>query len=645
MGKLFREMFPDSDIAKNFTDLSSSKMTYMISYGLAPYFRSNIMKELKPPGPRLPPMFTSYFDEAHNKVTYTKQLDVHVVYYNEQTKLIERCYIGAQFMGHAAHLDLLKELKKSHEGLDIVKKLFQVSMDGPHVNWALLDVLAEHRKTEDPQSPELVNVGSCPIHVLHGGYQTAHKSTDWEVGSTLKAAYGVFKKSPARRSDYLDDNGLSGHENEQAAKVYFPKKWCGHRWLENGPCIDRFLEVKDQLSVFLEKSKDRKNFDKKDERFPLLLKNSASTLFTVYCEFSNVICRDIEPYMTLFQAERPLAVFMYHKLLELLTSLLERVVKPEILSKNKSAFKLLKLVKEGMRKKADKNNPTKKLYQEDNLLPIESIAVGFAVKKTLKKLKTQDKPEERKFRYHVREFIIRLAEKIVERSPLQYNLTRSISSLSPRVIGVLRFDALVSRFEKLMTELHDDRWISALQAEKSLKQYKTLISNADFIKKAKEFNIREDRVDTFYSQVLDSPSTVDLEGVVRLVLIVSHGNARVESGFSVNGDILLPNMLGETVVAQRIVYEGIQKSGGPTNVEINVDMMKSVRASHKKYKVASDEKAKNQSQAQKKIIEKRKATLELKDVVAKKKAAVSVMQSEISSYDAEIMSLHEKIRK
>ena len=104
-------------------------------------------------------------------------------------------------------------------------------------------------------------------------------------------------------------------------------------------------------------------------------------------------------------------------------------------------------------------------------------------------------------------------------------------------------------------------------------------------------------------------------------------------------------MLGQTVVAQRIVYEGIQKSGGPTNVEMTSDLLKSVRASHKKYKAASDEKASLQSQAQKKIVEKRKAALDFKDVVAKKKAAVSVMQSEISSYDTMIMSLQEKLRK
>ena len=53
--------------------------------------------------------------------------------------------------------------------------------------------------------------------------------------------------------------------------------------------------------------------------------------------------------------------------------------------------------------------------------------------------------------------------------------------------------------------------------------------------------------------------------VVRFVLIVSHSNARVESSFSVDGDILLPNMFGETIVAQRLMHEAIQRVDGKTN--------------------------------------------------------------------------------
>ena len=96
--------------------------------------------------------------------------------------------------------------------------------------------LAEYRKIEDPNAPDLIIIGSCGIHVLHGAYQTAHGVTDWEVGKTLKAAHGIFKKSPARRSDYLEDNEIDNRQNDQSNEGKFPfevlwtqmvRKWKG----------------------------------------------------------------------------------------------------------------------------------------------------------------------------------------------------------------------------------------------------------------------------------------------------------------------------------------------------------------------------------------------------------------------------------
>ena len=142
------------------------------------------------------------------------------------TTLIERCYIGPEFRGHASNKDIFAEFKKSHEGLDITHNTFQISIAGPSMNWAIVDVVCEYRMLEDLNAPELLNIGPCGIHVLHGAYQTAHGTNDWEVGKTLKADHSVFKTSAARRSDYLSDNGFC-FLTEQATKVNFPLKSCG----------------------------------------------------------------------------------------------------------------------------------------------------------------------------------------------------------------------------------------------------------------------------------------------------------------------------------------------------------------------------------------------------------------------------------
>ena len=210
--------------------------------------------------------------------------------------------------------------------------------------------------------------------------------------------------SPARRSDYLKDNGIEIVGDDQTLKSYFPLKFVGHRWLENGKAIISYLEIDDKLAKFLVKGQElkRRNFDSKDQRLPLLLRVTQSKMFPVYCEFSLTVCRDIEPFLKLFQAERPLAVFLYAKLMELAISLMERFVKKVIKENGISSYKLMKI----------------DLRKEENLLPVDSVNIGFGARKLLRKLTTTEKTQELQFRLEVRSFLACLLEKIFERCPL-----------------------------------------------------------------------------------------------------------------------------------------------------------------------------------------------------------------------------------
>jgi len=66
-------------------------------------------------------------------------------------------------------------------------------------------------------------------------------------------------------------------------------------------------------------------------------------------------------------------------------------------------------------------------------------------------------------------------------------------------------------------------------------------------------HIGEVHLDKFYSDLLaNNVNRQHLWTVVKLVLVLSHGNASVERGFSVNKELLIENMLEETVVSQMI---------------------------------------------------------------------------------------------
>ena len=66
----------------------------------------------------------------------------------------------------------LEHFTNAHDKLDYVSKLVQFSMDGPNVNWKLLDLFEEDRHDKNPDCPYLLQIGSCGLHVLHGAYQT-----------------------------------------------------------------------------------------------------------------------------------------------------------------------------------------------------------------------------------------------------------------------------------------------------------------------------------------------------------------------------------------------------------------------------------------------------------------------------------------
>ena len=90
---LFQEMFRDSKKAKRFAQ-SAGKRNYVIPWGLAPYVKIRIMKEVTFRGPRLLPKFTLCFDESFNKSSCSKQRDVHLLYYKKETKQVESVYLG-----------------------------------------------------------------------------------------------------------------------------------------------------------------------------------------------------------------------------------------------------------------------------------------------------------------------------------------------------------------------------------------------------------------------------------------------------------------------------------------------------------------------------------------------------------------------
>ena len=84
-------------------------------------------------------------------------------------------------------------------------------------------------------------------------------------------------------------------------------------------------------------------------------------------EFSLYICNEIEPFLTFFQAEWPLAVLLYERLKELLTSIMGRFICSAVFAANTSTRKMLKI----------------DLKKEENLIPSNNLHLGVGATRAI----------------------------------------------------------------------------------------------------------------------------------------------------------------------------------------------------------------------------------------------------------------------
>lgn len=77
VAEVFKAMFPDSDIAKSFT-CGKDRTGYIIRFGLAPHFKQELINTINKAG-----QFFLMFDESLNQSTKTKQLDVHIRFWED----------------------------------------------------------------------------------------------------------------------------------------------------------------------------------------------------------------------------------------------------------------------------------------------------------------------------------------------------------------------------------------------------------------------------------------------------------------------------------------------------------------------------------------------------------------------------------
>ena len=158
----------------------------------------------------------------------------------------------------------------------------------------------------------------------------------------------------------------------------FPLKFCKHRWLENVPVVVRAQEIWDEVIVYVQRVQTGKKYATPTSKsFKIIRDAVQDPLIPAKMAAFESVEKQLQPFLAIFQSDKPLLPFMASTLQKMIEQLMKRYVKAlaDVLQKATSAVKLLKL----------------DFSEKKTFLEINMVDIGFVAVDILKKLQAEKK--------------------------------------------------------------------------------------------------------------------------------------------------------------------------------------------------------------------------------------------------------------
>ncbi|KAL7388776.1 hypothetical protein ABVT39_020436 [Epinephelus coioides] len=190
------------------------------------------------------------------------------------------------------------------------------------------------------------------------------------------------------------------------------------------------------------------------------------------------------------------------------------------------------------------------------------------------------------------------------------------SSKDPLFIPkVMIFNSIAREITPFLTLYQTDKSMLPFLSEDMFQLMKAL--QASF----REFDPRTDTVDTQLHETMGTSKAFSKGWhVVKMLLVLSHGQANVERGFSINKELIVENQKEASLVAQRLIIGHIRSVGGVTNVQLTKELLISVSGARQGYHSYLDEQ--KRVNEKERSVQKRKALADELDKLKKKRARV-----------------------
>ena len=634
--KRYKVMFQNDPVAQGYSQ-GETKMKYNIQFGLAPYIKQKLKSDCvdKP--------FVFLFDETTTSQG-KKQYDGYIRFFSFIKNQIETHYCGSLFVGHCTAVDLLDHFNHfmGEMGLDL-HYLLNLGLDGPRVNEKFINDLKN--ELEAKAGTTFLDIGTCNLHAVNNGFgKGLQLFKDEEIIDLDQFAIDLhffFKLSAARREDYAKTAELS-----EITAVYMMKH-VQTRWLSIEKVLVRIMEQFKNLKIyFLETLPKQKKFKReiakpskpgipnRYQRIANLLKSATTIAYMGFVVHTTV---PFKRFVLTFQTNEPMVHLLYDEMLRLVKSVLGMFIDAKKIPSKRS--ELLK-----------KNCSYEKLHKA-------KCDVGTKASSMVRKL--DDAFEAKKFYGNAKKFLICCAVYLLKNLPLDQQILIDVQVLHPtyklmkngtnaikrlalevtRVLGKKANDAFKHRGEDyqlidvILKEFNDytlhmipesfyKKQNEESKKENSRQQYSywSEAFKAAGVENIQNVSSEYTRIDHYWDKVeglLDSSGKKmfpHLCALAKCLLLLSHGNADPERGFSLNKHLLATHGSTtdeDTIVAIRLVKDFIVHNGGTNNVVITKEMIASSNSAWSRYELflqrKRDEECARKAQLEKEAKEKQAA--------------------------------------
>eukprot|EP00731_Ephydatia_muelleri_P014923 Em0008g643a len=288
----------------------------------------------------------------------------------------------------------------------------------------------------------------------------------------------------------------------------------------------QFLEVLPDLRKYTLFVMEKKLSDPHTKSFDTVKSGCQDLLAEAKLNFALTLAKQVQPFLTKYQSDSPLLPFLVSDLLEMLNSIVSKFLTAEFAAQLKTCTQLSKV---------DLRNRS---YHKQ-------VDLGFSA-----------------------EMYLQSAE------------FSSISCLDPHFIAQSP-DACKTLLTRMLKSLVDAKRLQGSVCDEFLQQFEHFMRSV-LSSELLQFKPGQDRLDIFLHDKICTPYP-KLWMAVRMALLLSHGQATIERGFSVNKEVVIENQQTKSLIARRLIKDHIIQAGGILQVSITKQMMISVRSARSRY--------------------------------------------------------------